>query len=268
MVNPRASSPDPRNRFLPARRLCRGFRWIALSLLLISLAVSPGLAQDKKPEDVGMRISGGAETFFYSRYVSRGIASSEGPVFQPSAWLTMDAFTFNVFGNYVLAGEKQQGRFNEADISLAWSREWNRIVVEPKFTLSTYPNTEDQTQYEAGLTLARDFGHWKLSTYNSVTFAVSEKASYYGEVALEYERDLSEEVTFTTEFAFSWPTPTASLEGKLSYHLTKAWSLHLHAGYSITTQDAALADNHFSSEQDTIPQGRNGFFGVGLGFEF
>lgn len=268
MVNPRPFSPKPHSRCVPACRLFAVLRRIVLAAVLILLFFSPGLAHERARGGVGLQSDWGAETFFYSRYISRGIASSDGPVFQPSAWVTLDDFTLSYFGNFVLGQEKQQGEFNEADISLAWNREWKGFSIEPMFTLYTYPNTEDQSQYEAGFTLARDLGPWKLSTFNSLTFAVSEKATYYGEIALEYQWDLLEYLSLTAELAFSWPTPAASLEGKLSYDLTDNWVSSLHTGCSITRSDAASGDNHDSSAQDTLSQGSNCFVGLGLGFKF
>lgn len=239
MVNLRSFISRTRGRTVPVRGLAADLRAIAVSAALLLLFSSPGLAQQKASEVDRPRSAGGGESFLYSRYVSRGIASSDGPVLQPAAWVTLDDFTLSVLGNYVLAREKQQGRFNEADVSLAWGREWNLFTIEPKFTLYTYPNTADQSQYEAGLTLARDLGPWRLSTFNSLTFAVSEKASYYGELALGYSHDFPDN-----------------------------WSVSLHAGCSIARSDAASDDNHASSSQDTLPQGRNGFVGLGLGFRF
>jgi hypothetical protein len=268
MVNPRSLSPKPRSRLVTARWLCAGLCRIALPAALVLLFLSPGLAQEKAPADAGLKSSWGAETFFYSRYVSKGIASSDGPVLQPSAWVTLDDFTLTYFGNLVLNREERQGRFNEADISLAWTREWKGFSIEPIFTLHTYPNTEDQSQYETGLTLARDLGPWRLSTFNSVTFAVSEKATYFGEIALGYQQDLLERLSFTAELSLSCPTPAATLEGKLAYDLTGNWALYVHAGCSITRSDAASDDNHDSKTQDTLPQGRNGFIGLGLGLKF
>ena len=137
MVNRRSVLPAFFSRYTPAHGLGVRLRRITVLTALILLFVSPVLAWENTPEDAELKSSGGAETFFYSRYVSRGIALSDGPVFQPSAWLTLADFTLSYFGNYVLTKEKQQGRFNEADTSLAWVREWNRFIIEPKFTL--YP---------------------------------------------------------------------------------------------------------------------------------
>jgi hypothetical protein len=268
MVESRSRPPNSRDRPPLAQRLYRGLRQLAIPATMLLLFSNPGLALEKASDNGGLKTEWGAETACYSRYMSRGIASSEGPVLQPSAWVALNDFTLSYFGNYVLTREKQQGRFNEADISLAWGRQWNGFEIEPKVTLYTYPNTEDQSQYEAGFTLARDLGHWTLSTFNSVTFAAAEQTSYYGEIALGYRQDFLEKLSFTAELAFSWPTLAATLEGKLPYRLTEGVSLFLHAGCSITPSDAASSDNHASSSQDTLSQGRAGFIGLGLEFKF
>jgi hypothetical protein len=71
-----------------------------------------------------------------------------------------------------------------------------------------------------------------------------------------------------TEWAMSWPAPAASVEGRLSYDLTANLSLSLHAGCSIAGSDVATSDDHDSEREDSISQGRNGYFGLGLGFRF
>jgi hypothetical protein len=75
MVNPRSFSPNPYSRCALARRLGVGLRRIAVPAALILLFFTPGLAREKAPADARLKASGGAETFFSSRYVSRGIAS-------------------------------------------------------------------------------------------------------------------------------------------------------------------------------------------------
>ena len=54
------------------------------------LFFSPVLAKEKVPGDAGRKSGWGGEAIFYSRYISRGIAASEGPVFQPSAWVMLN----------------------------------------------------------------------------------------------------------------------------------------------------------------------------------
>ena len=54
------------------------------------LFFSPVLAKEKVPGDAGRKSGWGGEAIFYSRYISRGIAASECPVFQPSAWVMLN----------------------------------------------------------------------------------------------------------------------------------------------------------------------------------
>jgi hypothetical protein len=262
-----SDSPESCFRCAPERRLAAVLLRLAFPALLILLLCGQVLAKEVAPGNDGTTFGGG-DVVWYSRYVSRGVAMSEGPVLQPSAWIAIDDVTLSVFGNYVLTEEGQESRFNEADVSLAWSREWNGFIIEPAFILYTYPHSEEHSQYEPGLTLAREWGPWRLSTFHSLTFAVGEKASYYGEVAIGYQYDFSEKLSFVAEWAVSWPTPAASVEGRLSYDLTASLSLSLYAGCSIARSDVATSDDHDSGREDAISQGRNGFFGLGVGFSF
>ena len=111
-------------------------------------------------------------------------------------------------------------------------------------------------------------GHWQLSTFNSVTFAVSEKASYYGEMALAYHHDVLEKFSFTGNLTVSWTEPATTIEGILAYDLPGNWSLSFHAGYSVTTSDAASSDDSASGGGASLSKGRAGFIGLGLGFRF
>jgi len=267
-VEPRSASPESRVRCTPGRRLTAVLRRLALPALLVLLLCGHVAAKEIASGDDGTAFSGGGDVVWYSRYVSRGVALSEGPVLQPSAWIALDDVTVSVFGNYVLTEGGQESRFNEADVSLTWSREWNRFIIEPAFTLYTYPHSQEHSQYEPGLTLAREWGPWRLSTFHSLTFATGEKSSYYGEAAVGYQYDFSETLSFMTEWAVSWPEPAASVEGRLSYDLTANLSLSLYAGCSIARSDIATSDDHDSEREDSISQGRNGYFGLGLGFSF
>jgi hypothetical protein len=246
----------------------RVLRRVAFTTALVLVLLFPGPANGRPPEDLGRRSGMGGEIACYSRYVSRGIAFSDGPVLQPSAWAAFDDFSLSFFGNYLLTDENERGRFNEADFSLSWNREWEDFTIEPSLSLYTYPNTTDATQYETGLILAYDLDPWMLSAFNSVTFARGEKASYYGELALSHTLDLSDELSFTTELAFSWPSPALTIEGKFSYELTDNLSLFFHAGYGVAKSNIAKYDDHDAENEDDIPQGSNIFFGLGLGFSF
>ena len=63
-------------------------------------------------KDVNMLI----EFDFFSKYVSKGLPCSKGPVWQPSAALEVYNLGVSVWANFVLNDEPNQGEFNEIDV--------------------------------------------------------------------------------------------------------------------------------------------------------
>lgn len=53
---------------------------------------------------------------FFSQYVSKGLPSSNGPVWQPSINIEAYNIGFSAWANFVLNDEPNQGQFNEVDI--------------------------------------------------------------------------------------------------------------------------------------------------------
>lgn len=56
------------------------------------------------------------ESDFFSKYVSKGLPSSEGPVWQPSIAAEYRNVGLSIWANFVLNDEPNQGEFNEVDI--------------------------------------------------------------------------------------------------------------------------------------------------------
>ncbi len=57
-----------------------------------------------------------AEFDFFSKYVSKGLPCSDGPVWQPSLTFEYYNIGLSVWSNFVLNNEANQGQFNEIDI--------------------------------------------------------------------------------------------------------------------------------------------------------
>ena len=53
---------------------------------------------------------------FFSKYVSKGLPSSEGPVWQPSISAEYHNVGLSIWANFVLNDEPTQGQFNEVDV--------------------------------------------------------------------------------------------------------------------------------------------------------
>lgn len=87
--------------------------------------------------------SAGADAGFFSRYVSRGVVTTDGPVFQPDAWLSYNGLTFSVWGNMDLTDTNgNRGEFNELDFALSYSREWGKLDFSAGGVYYDFPNTD------------------------------------------------------------------------------------------------------------------------------
>lgn len=68
---------------------------------------------------------------FFSKYVSKGLPSSEGPVWQPSVTLEYYNVGVSVWSNFVLNDEPNQGEFNEVDILPYYNLEIDKFTFIP-----------------------------------------------------------------------------------------------------------------------------------------
>jgi len=169
-------------------------------LFLAAMILFPfsGLAQEepKDSEEAEPVFTAGVEADFNSRYVWHGIAYSDGPVFQPSAWVSAYGLTFSPWANFVLGKEANQGQFNEVDFSLSYEREWKKFTLSAGFLHYSYLNQEDapatgEIIVTAAYSLPKSF---QICTVHS--FDVEEyPASYFGEYGLGFEHEFNSKLS-------------------------------------------------------------------------
>ena len=84
----------------------------------------------------------GFDSKFLSKYMWRGIPASQGAVWQPSAQVEYYGVGFNVWGNFVLDNEPNQGQFNEVDLTLYFHREFlqTNLHLRAWVYAALYPN--------------------------------------------------------------------------------------------------------------------------------
>ncbi|MFH1653855.1 MAG: hypothetical protein ABIE74_07335 [Pseudomonadota bacterium] len=95
---------------------------------------------DVKHEKLIKHLSANVEFDFLSKYVWRGLASSKGFVWQPSATLEFYGFGTTIWGNFVLNDEANQGQFNEIDFIPYYSTEFHKLSITPLAVIIYYPN--------------------------------------------------------------------------------------------------------------------------------
>lgn len=146
----------------------------------------------------------GGELDFNSRYVWRGIALSEGTVMQPTVWVSAFDLTLEVWGNFVLNDEPNQGEFNEVNLIVYYSREWENITIEPAVIIYLYPNQEDApVTAEGSLKLSYSMG--PIDVYTSHIFDFVEYGgSYFGDAGLSYEHEFNTELSLEASTSLGW----------------------------------------------------------------
>jgi DNA-directed RNA polymerase subunit RPC12/RpoP len=103
-------------------------------------------------------LSYGADAGFFSKYVSRGVVTTDGPVFQPDIWVSYKSFTFSVWGNIDMTDVNGLGgNFNEADYTLDYSGSLNKLSYSAGLTYYTFPHTGADDTSEVYLGLGYDF---------------------------------------------------------------------------------------------------------------
>ncbi|MDO8528076.1 MAG: DUF393 domain-containing protein [Deltaproteobacteria bacterium] len=147
------------------------------------------------------------ESDIFSRYVWYGLASSDGPVWQPSASLSGYNFNFTAWGNFVLDNEPNQGTFNEVDLILGYQNHFQKWGYALSVEGDLFPN---------GTPKSLDFSTATLKTNIRVThpagpvllFAdfvglfVSVAGGFYGDVGVEWQPKLVKNLSLDTYLLF------------------------------------------------------------------
>jgi hypothetical protein len=175
-------------------------------LILLQITVL-GQAQEAEAEKgKSSEIAYGFETDFNSRYVFRGLAYSQGPVNQSTAWMAVSGFTLYAWGNFVLNREPHQGEFTEMDFGVSYKREWKKLSVEPTFDYYLYRTpapVKDPPTGEVSLKLTYQIG--PAHAFTKQTFDIGRyRGAYLGEAGLAYEHKLNRKTTLATTFSLSW----------------------------------------------------------------
>lgn len=188
--------------------------WILAILLLAFFSPRPAAAQDLVPVYSGgngdnaipkksTNLSLGFEMDFASQYVWRGIALSQGPVLQPSLWLTVGGASFSVWGNYVLDDEPNQGQLNEVDFTLSYGRSFRRFFFNALLYFYLFPHQDVPATGEGSLVLGVSWGPIKLFTNQNSDF-IANPGGYFGYFGISYEKALHPKFTMKTTAEFGW----------------------------------------------------------------
>jgi hypothetical protein len=179
-------------------RECRLVRIrLIVCLCLGALAICPNSL-------IASELSFGAELDGNSRYVWRGLAWSEGPVLQPSAWVSLAGFTLTSWANFAFREGDAPAGFNELDFTLDYSRDVFNLTVNPSFSVYLYPNQADAPPTgELALALSYPVGPVSLFTDHSVDL-IATPGAYFGDAGLSYETEFIPNLTAEASAYAGW----------------------------------------------------------------
>jgi len=198
----------PLSRFPAPHPLRTGLS--ALLLLMIPFTASAQQEPTGAHNPSTTSLSYGAEADVNARYVWHGITYSEGPVLQPSVWLTKDGFSATVWGNLALTDERQARRFNEVDLIFSYRLERKRVKIEQ--TILFYfdrpiPQTDDPPSGIASVKLSVPAGPLSVYTDQEVDF-LSYRGAYFGDVGVALERQIGGRAKLAGDINLGWGSET------------------------------------------------------------
>ena len=160
------------------------------------------VSQESAPRDT---FTYGAETDFNSNYVWRGLLL-DGPVGQPSAWISAFGFTFTAWSNVSLTSGYGGAGLNAGGMILAYDRDWKKFSIEA--ALDAYmgrqaPDIETRNTMEGSLGLSYPAGPIRIFTTHAFDL-LAYRGSYFGEAGLEYERQVTKSAEFTISVRSGW----------------------------------------------------------------
>lgn len=102
------------------------------------ITVPPSEKREGLPENMMI----GLYSNFRSTYVSKELPDSKGPVWQPSATVEAYGFGLNVWANFVLNDEPNQGEFNEVDFTTYYTAHIGHLTIHPYALFMVFPNAD------------------------------------------------------------------------------------------------------------------------------
>jgi hypothetical protein len=182
----------------------------------------------------GATFTYGAEIDFNSNYVWRGLLLDDGPVGQPSAWISAFGFTFTAWGNVAMTSASG-GAFEPlpppplppqsnvamtsasgcaglktGGLTLAYNRDWEKLKIEAAIdaymgqqSMNIGADIEDRKTMESSLKISYPVGPLRISTTHAFDI-LAYRGSYFGEARLEYQRQVTKNTEFTVSIRSGW----------------------------------------------------------------
>jgi hypothetical protein len=194
----------------------------------------------------------GAEMDFNSRYVWRGLLLDDGPVGQPSAWISAFGFTLTAWSNVAMTDASGVAGLNSGGFILAYDRDWEKLRLEA--ALDSYigrmsSDIESRNTMEGSLKLSYPVGPLRIFTTQAFD-VLAYRGSYFGEAGLEYAKQITKNTEFTISGRSGWASAKfndvyigvnksafnfVGVEGALTYYLGQRMYFRPHVEFSSIT---------------------------------
>jgi hypothetical protein len=194
----------------------------------------------------------GAEMDFNSRYVWRGLLLDDGPVWQPSAWISAFGFTLTAWSNVAMTDASGVAGLNSGGFILAYDRDWEKLRLEA--ALDSYigrmsSDIESRNTMEGSLKLSYPAGPLRIFTTQAFD-VLAYRGSYFGEAGLEYAKQITKNTEFTISGRSGWASAKfndvyigvnksafnfVGVEGALTYYLGQRMYFRPHVEFSSIT---------------------------------
>jgi hypothetical protein len=135
---------------------------------------------DDDDDDDGSDFTLGAEADVNSRFIWRGLALSDNPVLQPSAWATVYGLNAVVWTNVMLTNEASN-RLTDILPMVSYTFAWKNLTIEPGFVYYdiTDPSSIQATTAEASLEASIEVARFRLRTTDYVD-VMHTPGAYFG----------------------------------------------------------------------------------------
>lgn len=202
---------------------------------------------DQDADSPASTLEYGFESDLASKYLWRGLSFSDGAVSQNSLWLTTHGFTASIWGNYDFRASSVDPSFNEIDLGLGHSIEFNRLTLESSVQAYLYPDQpESPWTSELAITILANLPY--VQPFMTHNLDIKEySGAYFGSVGIQTKRALGETVTLdgsvqigygsskynSTYIGFSRPGfEFYEVTAGMTVYLSNAFYLRPHGGVS------------------------------------
>jgi hypothetical protein len=158
----------------------------------------------------GATFTYGAEMDFNSNYVWRGLLLDDGPVWQPSAWISGFGFTLTAWSNVAMTSASGGAGLKTGGLILTYERNWEKLRIEAALdaymgqpSMDIEADIEARNTMESSLKMSYPVGPLRIFTTHAFD-VLAYRGAYFGEAGLEYQRQVTKNTEFTISTRSGW----------------------------------------------------------------